>query len=155
LVVISWCQFPSISHPVSCLLIGVALVRVADITQAVVNIGLFDWLGDPQASSKAVQQVHDLVRSVVFFVWNFLELIVWFGLAYLPLQFTKDSSCFWSRFYFSAVTQLTIGYGDLTPLGGATVLAVAQGLLGWILTVLVIGRFVGALPDLRAAHRAE
>jgi hypothetical protein len=123
-----------------------ATLRIADITQAVVNVGIFDHLGE---SSSEEQGVDNIVRSLVLLVWNFGELMIWFGLAYLPLTFLQDNKGFWTRFYFSGITQLTIGYGDLTPVGVAKAIALVQGTLSWVVSVIIIARFAGALPRIR------
>ena len=127
----------------SWLLISIAVLRLADITQVVINVAVFDRLGSSQGS---VQPVEDVTRSVILLVWNFFELMLWFGLAYLPLGFRPANSSFWSRFYFSGVTQLTIGYGDLTLVGWARAVAIVQGGLGWIVTVIVLARLIASLP---------
>jgi len=69
----------------------------------------------------------------------------WFGLIYLALNL-KDVYHFYDTFYFSVVTQLTIGYGDIQPLGAAKVVAGVQATVGWALTLLVLARFVSFLP---------
>jgi len=124
---------------------------VTDVLQVVVNLALFDRLGYCTHPDDHSQPVEDVTRSIVLPLWNYCELIVWFGLAYVALSFLQDGGSFWSRFYFSAVTQLTIGYGDLTPLGWARLVAVAQGLIGWTLAVVVIARIVASLPPVRRA----
>ena len=141
----SWCSYPLLPRPLPWLLISIAALRVADITQVVVNVAVFDRLG---SSQKSVQPVDDVTRSLVLLVWNFFELMLWFGLAYLPLCFLQANRSFWSRFYFSGVTQLTIGYGDLTPVGWAKAVAVGQGGLGWILTVIVLARLLSSLAPI-------
>jgi potassium channel LctB len=123
-----------------------AVLRITDITQAVINVGVFNHLGE---RSSEEQEVGSIVRSLVLLVWNFVELMIWFGLAYLPLAFLQDNKAFWTRLYFSGITQLTIGYGDLTPVGATKAVAVLQGTLSWIVSVVIIARVVSALPRLR------
>lgn len=53
---------------------------------------------------------------------------------------------FWDALYFSGLTFTTIGYGDITPMGVARALAVAEGLLGIALSsafvVSVVRRYI-------------
>lgn len=147
----AWCFFPELPRAFPWVLIPIATLRVADITQVVVNVAIFDRLGFSKQSTQAVE---DVTRSLVLLVWNFFELMLWFGLAYLPLCFLQSNGSFWSRFYFSGVTQFTIGYGDLTPIGWARAVAVVQGGLGWILTVIVLARLIASLPCITELARS-
>ena len=45
-------------------------------------------------------------------------------------------------FYFSGVTMLTIGYGDLAPVGLGRILALVQALIGFILPTAFVMQFV-------------
>ena len=51
-----------------------------------------------------------------------------------------------TAFYFSVITQLTIGYGDVYPMGWMRVLAAAQGLIGAFFAIGVFARAITALP---------
>jgi hypothetical protein len=53
--------------------------------------------------------------------------------------FNKGKLCLSQSFYFSFITQLTIGYGDFAPIAYAQTVAVIQGILG----VLIIGIWAG------------
>lgn len=54
-----------------------------------------------------------------------------------------------SLFYFSAITQVTIGFGDLHPDWlAARVLAMTQGLVGTLLLAFAISRFASAVKPL-------
>lgn len=145
-------SFPAINRGLRFALILLPALRILDIVQAVVNLGVFDHLsfrvGDEQ--NQKTQTVANVTRSVVLLAWNFAELILWFGLLYMPLEIQQNGAAasFASRFYFSGITQLTIGYGDITPFGIARALAVIQGILAWLLTVIVLARFVSGLPRL-------
>jgi hypothetical protein len=48
--------------------------------------------------------------------------------------------------YFSAVTQLTIGYGEKLPKDFLRLLVVIQATIGLFFTVLIFARFVSFLP---------
>lgn len=54
---------------------------------------------------------------------------------------------FISSLYFSIITMSTLGYGDITPLEPfGQILSIAQTLIGIIMALLVIARFVSMLP---------
>lgn len=49
--------------------------------------------------------------------------------------------------YFSGVTMLTIGYGDITPIGYGRLLALIQALIGYILPTAFVLRLVQNKQD--------
>jgi Ion channel len=49
-----------------------------------------------------------------------------------------------TAFYFSVITQLTIGYGDVCATGWLRIIAAGQGLIGALFVVAVLGRAVSA-----------
>lgn len=57
-------------------------------------------------------------------------------------------SDFGTALYFSFVTALSIGYGDVTPLGVLRILAVAEGAAGLLLFGVVISKLVGHRQEL-------
>lgn len=124
-------------------------LRVVDIMQTSVNIAVFD-----QIRVTGVHRVASLVRTLVLTAINFLELIVcfaliyWSGLGALTFQ-QVPATRFTEALYFSAITQLTIGYGDITPGGWLRGVAVSQGLAAYFFTLLMVGRVVSLLPRLR------
>lgn len=82
-------------------------------------------------------------------------IIIGFGLIYFILSFyeltlvenVKDddsstSSLLLRSFYFSGVTLLTIGYGDITPLGFGRFVAIIQALIGFILPTAFVLKLV-------------
>jgi len=82
-------------------------------------------------------------------------VIVGFGLIYFLLSFyqltlienVKDgnmtiTSLLLRCFYFSGVTLLTIGYGDITPLGIGRVIAIIQALIGYLLPTAFVLKLV-------------
>jgi hypothetical protein len=71
--------------------------------------------------------------------------MLWFGLAYaLNYQSLRGASRPADDFYFSVITQLTIGYGDVSPESLLRIVAAAQGLFGALFVIVVLGRAVSA-----------
>jgi len=82
-------------------------------------------------------------------------VIIGFGLIYFLLSFYEltlvenvrdgDSSklsLLFRSFYFSGVTLLTIGYGDITPLGIGRFIAIIQALIGYLLPTAFVLKLV-------------
>ncbi|MFA1822046.1 potassium channel family protein [Virgibacillus oceani] len=85
----------------------------------------------------------------------FVIVIVGFGLIYFILSFQgiilvehgelRQVNILGSiihSMYFSGVTMLTIGYGDITPIGIGRFIAVIQALIGYILPTAFVLRIV-------------
>lgn len=80
-------------------------------------------------------------------VWVYLILTIGFSLVYLSLDFldlpnlqihnetiTRGTfSYIGNLVYFSLVTMLTVGYGDITPIGIGKLIASIQALIGYLL----------------------
>ena len=61
----------------------------------------------------------------------------------------KSTGSFWRLFYFSAVTQTTLGFGDIVPISNSTRLAVSiQSILG----IVIIGHFLNSLAQPMASN---
>ena len=44
--------------------------------------------------------------------------------------------------YFSAITLLSVGYGDVTPFGLARAFAIIEALIGYLLPVIIVIQFI-------------
>ena len=126
--------------------------RVFEIMQAQLNLNLFSAL----RTHGRTPRVASLARTVVLSFWNFGELLLCFGIVYSSsLSSLENAETWFDAYYFSVTTQLTIGYGDISPLGPLKILAAAQGLCGFILAVIVLGRLVAFLPRTEPVLRSR
>ncbi len=120
------------------------VIRILDIFQTSVNMSVFDQL---RTHERLV--ISSAVRTLVLSFLNYLELLVCFGIVYTTMPDALAGSTGWmDDMYFSIVTQLTIGYGDIRPLGWARFVSVAQGLVSVAFTILILGRIVSVLPKI-------
>ncbi|TWU12272.1 Ion channel [Symmachiella macrocystis] len=142
----------------TCLIWFVAFIaglRLVDIIQTSVNVVLFDRLRDDPARPHPMAS---LTRTLLLTSINFFELILLFAVVYLSYPENVVSStdigdaakaatpC--DALYFSVITQLTIGYGDLKPVGWGRLVASIQGIVGFIFVILVLARFISSLPQI-------
>jgi hypothetical protein len=119
-----------------------AVLRVADIVQAQVNAHLWDPL---RVKRPKEEYVLSLQRSLLLAGINYIELIGWFTAIYATFEVVCKAHNLGDYLYFSAVTQLTIGYGDLLPICVARILAPLQAMLGTMLLVLGVARLVAGI----------
>ncbi len=129
----------------------VPLFHVFNILQVTVNMTLFDHLRVSRRHS-----VSGITRTLVLTLWNYFEIIFAFGIVYsVIIDKIENASSPIDAYYFSAITQLTIGYGDLKPLEIARLIASIQGILGTIFISLVITRFVTLMPRISSVQPEE
>jgi len=141
-----------------------ALWRIIDISATAARITLVDRF---EAPAPLAPFVASHARIVLLGIINYLEFWICFGTLYAAASCSlaphfRPSSDWFAALYFSAITQLTIGYGDIQPLGLARVAVVAHSLLAMLLLILLLGRFVSVLrperslddpPPKRPVHR--
>lgn len=129
----------------------VASLRILDILQSSVNLSVFD-----QLRSRGSLMVSSAVRTLVLSFLNYLELIILFGILYTSVNAHLVGSAGWlDALYYSVVTQLTIGYGDIRPLGVARLISSLQGLIAVAFTILIFGRIVSVLPRIESVMRHD
>lgn len=126
--------------------------RILDIFQSAVNISIFS-----ASSLGHGDKVASVERMIVLAGVNFLELILCFGAIYavFPNQIYPQQVAPVLGYYLSAVTQLTIGYGDVYPLSYLKVVAIAQGIINFIFVTLTISRFISSLRPMKAIDGDE
>jgi potassium channel LctB len=126
---------------------ALAAGRILDIIQITGNISLFDRL----KINWRYYYIENTVRTILLSLVNYLEFILCFGFIYCVagrggglLLFPESP---FDGYYFSGATQLTIGYGDISPHGWIKYLALFQGFLGFLYAILILGRFIALLPE--------
>lgn len=123
-----------------------ATVRIIDIFQSSVNLSVFDQL---RTDERVV--ISSAVRTLVLSFLNYIELLVCFGIVYVTMLDKLAGADGWvDAMYFSVVTQLTIGFGDIRPLGVARLVTAMQGLVSVAFTILILGRIVAVLPKIES-----
>ena len=123
-----------------------ASIRIIDIFQSSVNLSVFDQL---RTDERVV--ISSAVRTLVLSFLNYLELLICFGIVYVTMLEKLSGADGWmDAIYFSVVTQLTIGFGDIRPLGIARLVSAAQGLVAVAFTILILGRIVSVLPKIES-----
>ncbi|MEW5701409.1 MAG: potassium channel family protein [Candidatus Zixiibacteriota bacterium] len=153
LLLIASLEIPSL---VKVAVIGTLALRIVNITFANLRGDLREGLWDPKA--KTIVNFYSIRRRLVLGIMNYGELIVCFAGIYasdptaLMPQIPRPLDWF-SPLYFSAITQLAIGYGDLTPAGWARAVSILQGGCGLLLVVMTIGRLSTRLQVSDASHR--
>lgn len=138
------------------LICGLAALRILDIFQVNINMVVFDRMRLSSHYPRALnvvstgwrkQYVASYTRTFVLTVLNYFELLVCFGLMYsVGLGYLVKAGSWTDAFYFSAISQLTIGYGDLSPEGPLKLVAVIQGIAGFFFGLLVLARIFTILP---------
>ena len=122
----------------------IIVIRILDIFQTSVNMSVFDQL---RTDERLV--ISSAVRTLVLSFLNYVELLICFGILYATMPGALIGSTGWlDAMYFSVVTQLTIGYGDIRPTGWARFVSVSQGLIAVAFTILILGCIVAVLPKI-------
>jgi hypothetical protein len=120
-----------------------AILRLVDIVQVNINLSLFDVL----RTGREYHYMASVVRSIINVILNYFEIILCFGILYRFNEQHLDKARGWTdAFYFSVVSQVTIGFGEIMPGSSLRWLTALQFILGYFFTALIIGRFISLLP---------
>lgn len=118
------------------------LTRIVEISSTAIRIPLFDPQDVP------IHIVASYVRLIILGFVNFIELAVCFGAIYAGwsnLIMSKTPIDWFDPLYLSAMTLMTVGYGDLYPTSGLRLLACCEAFCGLLLIILILGRFISVL----------
>ncbi len=138
-------------EPFKALIIFLPVLRIFDIMQVAINMVVFDHLRTTRKHS-----VSSVTRTLVMGLWNFVEMVIAFGILYSAIMPQIENAKTWfDPYYFSVITQLTIGYGDLTPIGVARMVTAVQGIVGVVYVVMMLSRFVSLMPRIGSVQTSE
>ncbi len=120
--------------------------KIVEINAYASRVSIFDRVIRLNTSSFVASKERIVILGFV----NYLELIICFACIYAahsslikgPQGHTID---WFDSVYLSAITQFTIGYGDLAPTSILRLFAVIQGISSILLLVLLIGRFISLI----------
>jgi potassium channel LctB len=115
-------------------------------------------------SAKAARRI-SLEHLFVLIQW-YITMMLGFGLIYMVLQlnghnvFTPSANgaaneCFsilQDSLYLSGITLLSVGYGDVTPMGIGRWIAIIEALLGYIMPAVLVAR---TMMDEDSANRCN
>ena len=133
------------------LCIAIPVYYIYEIMQATINMVLFDHLRIMKQ-----HRVSGVTRTLVLSLYNYLELMILFGIIYsVNVSYIQNAVHPLNGYYFSVVTQLTIGYGDLYPYSFVGTIAAIQGIFGFILVILVLSRFITLMPKIQSVQKGD
>ena len=149
LVVFSFNNSGNLYFYFACLLFPT--IRIVEIIQVTVNLVLFD-----STNGRADGKSASLIRLIVLTFFNFIELIICYGLIY-STNLAELHCAFspWSGYYVSIMTQLTNGYSDIYPIGWLRAVAAIQGLTSWIFMVIVFGRILSSMRTIKGMSAGD
>ncbi len=86
-------------------------------------------------------------RNLLYAFFHYIELIILFASIYSichnSINYDKTEVDFFTNLYFSGVSQLTIGYGDIVPRCTIRFVVLLQSLIGLIIFALSVGTLIG------------
>jgi hypothetical protein len=117
--------------------------RIADVVFTALHATLFgEFLRANQSIVKLAPS-----RVVTLGLLSYLELAVCFGGIYAcwPELIKAEEKDFLTPFHLRFITQLTIGYGDASPLGKLRAVTWVQGMCSIVVMVFLIAKYLGEL----------
>jgi potassium channel LctB len=104
-----------------------------------------------------IHKQKSLYKMVVFFIL-YMNVFITFALMYILLDLTglgylrdhyasiahqqQPLDHITRSLYFSAITLLSVGYGDVTPFGLARAIAMVEAIIGYLLPVVIVIQFI-------------
>jgi hypothetical protein len=154
-----WCylhDLPTSSPRVLQAIAAAGLYRALDIFITLVRTGVFfSFRGDVRINQEPLWRVQRILVGVMF---NYVELVCWFAVAYFQLastsqcQFNVSITSIHQTLNLSFTTMTTIGYGVYAPNSLlSTILALWQAMTGVTLLAIVVGVVIALMISARQA----
>lgn len=146
------------SHPIWCILfLFVIAFRIIELLSTIVRITLFDRR---RLKSNEHPVVASYARIIVLGLTNYIELALGFASIYFYgdsqlISINSTPHDWFTPIYFSAATQMSMGYGELYPVGFLRVIVSIHGFAALLLLVFVVTRFVSNLRKERSLDGPE
>ncbi len=137
------------------ILVTIVLIRIIEIIQTSCNQVLFNVYRFRDEWKTAYHS-----RNLIFSIANYLEITWLFAILYMISgELTNNSNEIvtnnWDVWYFSTVTQFTVGYGDITPVGIARLIVIFHLAVSLIMAALIIARFASSAPKYKDEMQME
>lgn len=130
--------------------LGGASLLIVSAFRNVLRVALFPDADDFLNGKRLVSSP---ARIVLLGGINYIEVIISFATIYCTclheLWISADKNEMirpLHALYMSTMTQTTVGYGDIHPMGWLRFVACVQALVGMAILVLLVGQFVNSLP---------
>ena len=134
----------TIPDPVRVAVYLLMALRIIEILMKAFSVTIFD-----RYSRRADDSLISAPRMVFLAFVSFGELAACFGTVYaLDLQMLQGGDEIITAYYFSVITQLTIGFGDVVPTGYLRLIVALHGIVAVAFFTLVFARLMTALPSL-------
>jgi hypothetical protein len=143
--------------PLAKLLVGYGFLLIFEITVYQSNVLLFDWYRRRRA--RQPYAVQGILRMVLLLLHNYAEIVFWFAAAYEVIgthSIAMPDRSIVGALYGSFQTMVSLGPGEVSYADSTGLLLIwVQSLVGLLLTVLVLARFVSLLPSVQSLDKAE
>lgn len=119
-----------------------AIYRLGEILVASINMNLFDAI----RVEKGSHYVSSILRTIILSLINYFEIFMLYSIIYnFQINLLVGANGYHDTIYFSFITQLTIGYGDILPKGILKLVSMTQGIFGFLFGILVLSRFISII----------
>lgn len=142
------------------ILVAYSGIRIIEIVIYQINVLMFDAYRVRRAGQK--YKVHGLRRLVLLLLHNYVEVIFWFAIIYRHLanQFSLAEAASMDSYFestnLSFYTMTTFGRSSANPTTSTTSMLIQiQAAIGLFMSILILARFIGIIPQPETADKLE